>query len=54
VKDKKHLKNCQCLEQEAKEDYLLVNDNLERYQTQLKECQCEVSPKVRVDSDDYA
>jgi hypothetical protein len=54
AKDKNHLNNCQCLEQEAKENYLLVNDSLERYQTQLKKCQCETSPKVRVDSDDFA
>ncbi|CAI2186162.1 7904_t:CDS:1 [Funneliformis geosporum] len=54
LKDKEHLSNCACLEQEAKEVYLLVNDNLKRCQEQLKECQCEVSPKVRVDSDDYA
>ena len=50
-----HLPNkCDCLEREAKKSYLLVNDNLARYQEKLKECQCEVSPKVRVDSDDYA
>lgn len=51
----KHLPNkCDCLEREAKESYCLVNDNLARYQERLKECQCEVSPKVRVGSDDYA
>ena len=50
----KHLPNkCDCLEVEVKESYCLVKDNLARYQEQLKECQCEVSPKVRVDSDDY-
>lgn len=54
LKNEEHLNNCACLEQEAKEDYLLINDNLKTYQNQLKECQCEVSPKVRVDSDYYA
>ena len=50
-----HLPNkCDCLGSEAKENYELVNDNLENYQEKLKKCQCEVSPKVRVDSDDYA
>ncbi len=54
AKDKKHLSNCVCLEQEAQENYLLVNDNLKRCQEQLKECGCEVNPKVRVDSDNFA
>ncbi|CAG8471908.1 14317_t:CDS:2 [Cetraspora pellucida] len=52
--DKEHLKECDCLEQEAKEHYLLVNDNLKRYQEKLKKCVCEKSEKIRVDSDHFA
>lgn len=54
LKDKEHLKECDCLEQEAKEHYLLVNDNLKRYQEKLKKCACEKSEKIRVDSDHFA
>lgn len=52
--DQEHLSNCQCLEVEAKETYLLFANSLREKQEQLKECQCEESEKVRVDSDDYA
>lgn len=54
LKDKKHLENCDCLEIEAQELYLLFSGSLQRYQEQLKDCQCETSEKVRVDSDYYA
>ncbi|CFW92710.1 protein of unknown function [endosymbiont DhMRE of Dentiscutata heterogama] len=54
LKDKEHLKKCDCLEQEAKEHYLLVNDNLKRWQEKLKKCACEKSEKIRVDSDHFA
>lgn len=54
LKDKKHLKNCDCLEKEAKELYLLFTNSLKEKQEKLKGCQCEISEKVRVSSDDYA
>lgn len=54
LKDKEHLKNCDCLEQESQELYLLFVNSLKRYEEQLKECKCEISEKVRVSSDDYA
>ena len=54
LKDKEHLKNCQCLEVEVQEIYLLFVNSLKRYQKKLKECQCETSTKVRVDYLDSA
>ena len=51
----KHLPNkCDCLERELKETYKLFASSLREMEEKLKECQCEVSPKVRVGSDDYA
>ena len=51
----KHLPNkCDCLEREAKEIYELFASSLWEMEARLKECQCEVSPKVRVGSDDCA
>jgi hypothetical protein len=55
-KDRNHLNNCQCLEQEAKESYLLFANSLRTKQEKLKECWCEVSNKPRTpyyDSDNY-
>jgi len=49
LKDKEHLKNCDCLEQEAKEFYLLFSNSLKEKQKQLKKCQCKKNEKVRVD-----
>lgn len=54
LKDKEHLKNCQCLEQEAQELYELFTNSLKEKGGKLKECQCETSEKVRVSSDDFA
>ena len=54
LKDKEHLKNCDCLEKESQELYLLFANSLKRHQQKLKECQCETSEKIRVDSDYYA
>ena len=54
LKDKEHLKNCDCLEQESQEIYLLFSNSLERYQEQLKGCQCKKSEKTRISSDYYA
>jgi hypothetical protein len=42
------------LEIEAKETYELFTNLLREMEEQLKECQCKVSSKVRVDSDDFA
>ena len=54
LKDSRHLDNCQCLEQEAQENYLLFSNSLKENREKLKECQCEISSKIRVSSDDYA
>ncbi|CAG8483843.1 9193_t:CDS:2 [Cetraspora pellucida] len=47
LRDKGHLENCRCLEQESQKLYSLVKDNLRRYQEKLKDCQCKISEKVR-------
>ncbi|CAG8750327.1 44742_t:CDS:2, partial [Gigaspora margarita] len=54
LKDKGHLNNCQCLEQEAQESYLLFANSLKEKGEKLKECRCVKSEKVRVSSDYYA
>jgi len=54
LKDKAHLKNCDCLEQEAREIYLLFANSLKESKEKLKKCQCKKSEKVRVGSDYYA
>lgn len=48
LKDRNHLNNCDCLEREAKELYLLLANSLKRCQKKLKECRCETSEKVRI------
>ena len=48
LKDKEHLNNCQCLEQKAHELYLLFANSLKNSKGRLKKCQCETSPKWRV------
>jgi len=53
IKDKQHLDNCQCLELEAQESYLLFTSSLPKIREKLEKCVCEISEKVRVDSDDY-
>jgi hypothetical protein len=54
LKDKEHLKNCECLEKEAKELVELFTSSLKEHRDKLKECECEKSEKLRVDSDYYA
>src|SRR4051812_48483891 len=55
LKDRNHLNDCQCLEREAHENYLLFANSLKKNKQRLeKECQCEISKKVRVSSDYYA
>lgn len=50
---KGHLKECECLEVEARERYLLINDNLTILSERLRDCSCESSAKIRTDSDDW-
>jgi hypothetical protein len=54
LKDRNHLNNCQCLEQEAQKLAELFANSLKEYQEKLRECSCKTSEKVRVSSDDYA
>jgi len=55
LKDRNHLNNCQCLEVETKESYLLFTNSLQKSKERLeKECKCESGSKVRVSSDYYA
>lgn len=54
LKDSKHCDNCQCLEQEVREIYLLFTNSLKEIEEKIKECSCEISEKVRVGSDYYA
>ena len=54
LKDKEHLKNCDCLEVEARELYLLFSNSLKKSKQKLEKCQCEESKKIRVSSDYYA
>jgi len=54
LKDSNHLSSCQCLEVEAQQHYLLINDNLKRSREKLKVCKCVKSEKVRVSDDNYA
>lgn len=54
LKDKEHLDNCQCLEQENKETYLFFTNSLQKIKESLAKCQCEISEKVRVGSDYYS
>jgi len=56
LKDREHLKVCQCLEVEARETYELFANSLREMEEKLKECQCEVSKKIRVsdyDNENY-
>jgi hypothetical protein len=54
IKDKDHLNNCDCLEAEAKELYLLFTNSLQKQQELLKKCSCKESEKIRVSDDNYA
>jgi hypothetical protein len=54
LKDKEHLKNCKCLEREAKNLVDLFSNSLKECQEKLKDCQCIRSKKVRIGSDYYA
>jgi hypothetical protein len=51
LKDKEHLKNCRCLEKEAQKLVDLFSNSLRKMEEKLKDCRCETSKKVRVDSD---
>ncbi|CAG8725888.1 15196_t:CDS:2, partial [Dentiscutata erythropus] len=53
LKDKEHLSNCACLETEARENYLLTSELLKKNEEKLKDCRCESSPKIRVESDSW-
>jgi hypothetical protein len=56
VENKGHLKNCACLEQEAKEIYELFANSLRKMAEKIKECKCELSNKPRTpyySSDNY-
>jgi hypothetical protein len=53
LKNKQHLKNCQCLELEAKEMVELFTNSLKKIEEKSTKCQCKTSEKVRVDSDYY-
>lgn len=54
IKDKEHLKNCNCLEKEAKNLVDLFISSLKEYQDKLKECKCEISNKPRTPYYDWA
>ncbi|MCE8164133.1 MAG: hypothetical protein I3273_07875 [Candidatus Moeniiplasma glomeromycotorum] len=54
VKDKEHLKSCQCLEREAKKLSELFTGSLQRSQELLKKCVCEKSEKLRVGNDYFS
>jgi hypothetical protein len=54
LKDKEHLRNCACFEQESQQTYVLFSNFLQKSKEKLKQCSCEKSEKVRVRSDDYA
>jgi len=54
LKDQQHLNNCDCLETETKEIYLLFTISLKRIKAQLKECKCQVSRKTRITYYDQA
>lgn len=47
LKDKNHLNNCQCLEQDAQELVEFYNNLVKEMTEKLKECQCEASHKTR-------
>lgn len=54
LKNKQHLNNCVCLEQEAQEIYQLFTKSLREVEEKLKKCSCKTSQKTRIDSDYYA
>jgi len=47
LKDKEHLNNCACLEQESQEIYELFTSSLRKMVEKLKKCSCEESNKPR-------
>jgi hypothetical protein len=47
LKDKEHLKDCDCLEIEAQSLVELFTGSLKEKQEKLKKCQCETNPKTR-------
>ena len=54
LKDKGHLKSCQCLELEAQKLVVIFSSSLKECEEKLKGCKCEKSEKVRVSGDYYA
>ena len=54
LKDKEHLKSCQCLELEAQKLVGIFSSSLKECEEKLKECKCKKSEKVRVSGDYYA
>lgn len=54
LKDKEHLKNCACLEEEAREIYELFTGSLRESEEKLKNCACKKSEKVRINNDYFA
>jgi hypothetical protein len=51
LKDKGHLNNCVCLEQESREIYELFTNSLKTMEEKLSKCAYEKSEKVRINSD---
>ena len=51
LRNREHLRVCQCLEKEVQELVELFSGSLEEYQEKLKDCKCVKSEKFRVDSD---
>lgn len=51
LRNREHLKDCDCLEREVKELVELFGGSLEEMKERLKECKCKKSEKIRVDSD---
>ena len=54
LKDRNHLNNCDCLEQEAKNLIDLFTGSLKEMEEKLKKCKCEVSNKPRTPHYDWA
>jgi hypothetical protein len=54
LKDKEHLKSCDCLEKEVRELTELFGGSLRKIRGKLAKCSCKKSEKIRVGSDYYA
>jgi len=51
LKNREHLKKCDCLEIEVKELVEMFSNSLKEYHQKLEKCSCKKSEKVRVDND---